>query len=201
MGNQSSMGRHARPSMAHWTHHYYFYKNLVKSLQDWGFELNPYEWYCANKIKDGKQCTIVWHLDDLNISHVDPNVVTAVISDIQKEYGNTDTVNFTSGKVHNYLGMKIYFSSPEKVEITFNDPIFDILDDAPDDMIGEAVTPTGAHLFQINEEDLISLNDKAAVEFHHIVARLLFLCKRAHPDWQMAVAFLCTRLQKLDTDD
>ena len=36
-----------------------FYKKLVKSLQDWGFELNPYEWCCANKIIDGKQFTIV----------------------------------------------------------------------------------------------------------------------------------------------
>ena len=112
-----------------------FYKKLVKILQDWGFELNPYEWCCANKIIYGKQCNIVWHVDDLKISHVDPDFVTAVISDIQKEYVNTDTVTFTHGKVHNYLGMKIDFSAPEKVEITMNDTIFDILDDAPDDMI------------------------------------------------------------------
>ena len=39
-----------------------FYKKLVKSLTDWGFELNPYEWCCANKIIDGKHCTIVWHV-------------------------------------------------------------------------------------------------------------------------------------------
>ena len=112
------------------------YKKLVKSLQDWGFELNPYEWCCANKIIDGKQCTIVSHVDDLNISHVDPNVVTAVIADIQKEYGKNDTVTFTCGKVHNYLGMKIDFSAPEKVEITMNDSIFDILDDDLNEMMG-----------------------------------------------------------------
>ena len=92
---------------------------------------------------------------------MDPNVVTAIIADIQKEYGKTETVTFTCGKVHNYLGMKIDFSAPDKVEITMNDSIFDILDDAPDDMIGEAVTPAGAHLFQFNEEDHISLDDKA----------------------------------------
>ena len=43
-----------------------FYKKLVKSLQDWVFELNPYEWCCANKIIDNKQCTTVWHVDDPN---------------------------------------------------------------------------------------------------------------------------------------
>ena len=164
-------------------------------------ELNPYEWCCANKIIDGNQCTIVWHIDDLKISHVDPNVVTAVIADIQKEYGKTDTVTFTHGKVHNYLGMKIDFSAPEKVEITMNDSIFDILDDTPDDMIGGAVTPAGAHFFQVNEEGPISICYKAELEFHQIVAILLFLCKRARPDLQTAAALICTRVQKPDTDD
>ena len=95
------------------------------------------------------------HIDDLKISHVDPNVVTSVIDDIQKEYGNNDTVTFNIGKVHNYLGMKIDFYTTEKVEITMNDSIFDIIDDTPNAMIGEAVTPTGAHLFQVNKEDPI----------------------------------------------
>ena len=54
---------------------------------------------------------------------------------------------------------------------------------------------------QVNEEDPISLDDKAAVKFHHVVDRLLFLCKRARPDLQTAVAFLCTRVQNTDTDD
>ena len=92
-----------------------FYNKIVKILQDWGFEVNPYEWCCANKIIYGKQCTIVWNLYDLKISNVDPNVVTAVIADIQNEYNKTDTITFTCGKLHNYLGMKIYFSAPDKV--------------------------------------------------------------------------------------
>ena len=79
-----------------------------------------------------------------------PNVVIAVIADIQKEYGKTDTVTFTRGKLHNYLGMKIDFSVPEKVETTMNDSIFYILDDAPDEIIGGAVTPAGARFLQVN---------------------------------------------------
>ena len=127
-----------------------FYNKLVKSLQDWGFELNPYEWCCANKIIDVKQCAILCHVDDLNISHVDPNAVTAVIADIHKEYNKTDTVTFTRGKVHNWLGIKIDFSAPEKVKIAMNDSIFYILNDAPNDMIGEAATSAGDHIFQVN---------------------------------------------------
>ena len=32
--------------------------------------------------------------------------------------------------------------------------------------------------------------------FHHNVAKLLFLCKRAQPDIQTSVAFLCTRVKE-----
>ena len=39
------------------------------------------------------------------------------------------------------------------------------------------------------------------MEFHHIVARLFFLCKRVRPYLQTAVAFLCTIVQNPDTDD
>ena len=46
--------------------------------------------------------------------------------------------------------MKIDFSAPEKVEITMNGSIFDILDDAPDESIGEALTPAGARFLQVN---------------------------------------------------
>ena len=130
-----------------------------------------------------------------------PNVLTTIIAIIQKEYGKTDTVTFTCGKVHNYLGMQIYFSAPEKVEITMNGSIFDILYDAPDEIIGEAVTPTVAHLFQVNKENPIYLDNKVAVEFHCIMARLLFLCKRVRWGLQMDFALLCTIVQKPDTDD
>jgi len=37
--------------------------------------------------------------------------------------------------------------------------------------------------------------------FHHITAKLLFLCKRARPDVQAATAFLCTRVKAPDVDD
>eukprot|EP00957_Ditylum_brightwellii_P198965 15165642-Ditylum_brightwellii.AAC.1 len=41
-----------------------FWKNLPSCLQEWGFEINPYDWYIANKQRNGEQCTIVWHVDD-----------------------------------------------------------------------------------------------------------------------------------------
>jgi hypothetical protein len=48
-----------------------FWKDLTETLTNMGFVVNPYNWCVANKLINGKQCTIVWHVDDLKVSHVD----------------------------------------------------------------------------------------------------------------------------------
>jgi hypothetical protein len=55
----------------------------------------------------------------------------------------------------------------------------------------EAATPAANHLFQVND-DAKKLDEETAQLFHHNVAKLLFLCKRARPDVQTTVAFLTT---------
>ena len=56
-----------------------FYQKLSKKLMDWGFKINPYDPCTANRMIEKNQCTIVWHVDDLKISHKDPSVVTKVL--------------------------------------------------------------------------------------------------------------------------
>ena len=98
-----------------------FWKRLSSQLQEWGFTLNPYDSCVANKNIDGQQCTIIWHVDDLKISHIDPNVVTDVIKLIESEFGKEAPLTIRRGKVHDYLGMKINFSIPGKVQFTMED--------------------------------------------------------------------------------
>jgi hypothetical protein len=47
-----------------------FWRLLTSKLVAMGFEINPYDWCAANKTIDGKQCTILWHVDNIKISHV-----------------------------------------------------------------------------------------------------------------------------------
>ena len=75
-----------------------------------------------------------------------------------------------------------------------------MLDELPEDMIGLAYTPAGLHLFTV-DDDTPKLEEKESKLFHHNVAKLLFLAKRAQPDIQTAIAFLCTRVKSLDIDD
>jgi hypothetical protein len=75
-----------------------------------------------------------------------------------------------------------------------------MLADLPDEMKGEAPSPAANHLFTVdNSQEKVS-KEKAQL-FHTYVAKTLFLCKRARPDLQTAVAFLCTRVQSCDEDD
>ena len=51
-----------------------FCKKSLKDLASMGFELNPYDPCVANKMINGKQMTIVWHVDDLKASHINAKV-------------------------------------------------------------------------------------------------------------------------------
>ena len=178
-----------------------FWKKLSAKLVKWGFKINPYDWCVANKSIDGKQCTVLWHVDDLKILHIENDVVTDVISQLNDEFGKEAPITVTRGKFHDYLGMTIDYSKKGKVNITMMDYIQDLLKELPTDMKGEAATEAANHLFKVNGEDPVKLDEETAVMFHHNVAKLLFLCKRARPNLQTAVAFLCTRVKAPDKDD
>jgi hypothetical protein len=177
-----------------------FWKLLSSKLVEWGFEINPYDWCVANKTINGKQCTILWHVDDLKLSHVDPDVNTDVIKMIDHEFGKEAPITVTRGRIHDYLGMTLDYSERGKVKIKMIDYVEKMLTDLPDEMMGEAPTPAANHLFTVHVNQTRVSEEKAQF-FHTYVAKALFLCKRARPDLQTAVAFLCTRVQSCDDDD
>ena len=80
------------------------------------------------------------------------------------------------------------------------DYIGKMLDNILEYMKGGLATPAPHYLFDI-EEDAIKLPQDDADLSHHFVAQLLYLSKRARPEIQLAVSFLCTRVRVPDTDD
>jgi hypothetical protein len=178
-----------------------FWRLLTKQFKEWGFIPNPYDSCVVNKDIDGNQCTILWHVDDLKISHADPKVVTKIIEMLSQKFGSADApLTINRGKVHQYLGMTIDYSQNEKVKFSMIEYIQGMLDEIPADMIGESLTPASKYLFDVNPE-CERLDPDGSDLFHHYTAKLLFLCKRARPDIQTAIAFLCTRVKCPDTDD
>ena len=50
-----------------------------------------------------KQMTVIWHVDDLKVSHVDPKENTKFADWMKGIYGEKLTIH--RGKNHDYLGM------------------------------------------------------------------------------------------------
>jgi Reverse transcriptase (RNA-dependent DNA polymerase) len=178
-----------------------FWKKLSAQLQEWGYNINLYDQCVANKIIDGSQCTIIWHVDDLKVSHVNPDIVSSEISKLSTVFGKEAPLTVYCGKIHEYLGMTINFSDNGKVMIKMMDYIVKLLAECPEDMAGLANPPGGNHLFQINNQNPEYLSQDQVDLFHTLVAKLLFLCKRARPAIQTAVSFLCTWVTRPDVDD
>ena len=51
-----------------------------------GFKINPYNQCVANKEIYGKQCAIVWYVDDMNVSHMDIEVVRDILKLIELKF-------------------------------------------------------------------------------------------------------------------
>ena len=179
-----------------------FWKELTKFvITDLGFTINPYDSCVANKIIDGKQCTILWHVDDIKMSHVSQGVLESIMKQIEARFGREAPLTVTRGPVHEYLGMTIDFSRPGTVQFHMKAFIDDLIAETPSELLkGMAVSPAGQHLFNVNE-NCPKLSKEQAELFHHLTAKLLYLSKRTRPDIQTAIAFLTTRVSSPDHDD
>jgi hypothetical protein len=74
-----------------------FHKKSVKEMKGKGFELNRYDPCVANKIVQGNQFTVLWHVDDLKMSHMDYDEVTSMINWLEGIYRD---MKVSRGKKH-----------------------------------------------------------------------------------------------------
>ena len=75
----------------------------------------------------------------------------------------------------------------QKIEIEMKDQIGEALDWFGETICEKPTTPTNNSLFNV-QEDSIELNQEKSNLFHSIVAKLLYICKRARPDVETTVA-------------
>ena len=154
-----------------------------------------------NKMINGKQLTVAWHVYDLKALHVLSTIVDQFLKDLEDEFGKEAPLNKSHGKIHDYLGMKLDFSKPGEVTVTMIDYIKSVLHGVPKEMCGRAVNPAAAHLFQVNLTNPVYLDEEKADTYVRVVMQLLFLSQRARPDIRPAVSFLNSRPLQPDEDD
>jgi hypothetical protein len=63
---------------------------LVKEL---GFEFNQYDKCVVDKMVNGKQCTIIWHVDGLMLTRFNQEVLEHVVSELSKKFGSEDPLS------------------------------------------------------------------------------------------------------------
>ena len=125
-----------------------FYRKLWTDLSNDGFKLNPYDPCVANKMVNGKQMTVCWHVDDLKMFHAKEDVLTAFINRLEGIYGKLSVLR---GKVHEYLGMTFDYLDHGKVKILMPALTRQVLEEFPDDTSDTAEEPAGARLFDVRD--------------------------------------------------
>jgi hypothetical protein len=119
------------------------------------------------------------------------------------------------GKKLEYLGMSLDYSHDGEVHISMIKYVGDICDTfnkaqlVVDDGFIEVkkrsrsstqLTAAPSNLFVVNEE-CKPLNDRDREAYHSIVAKSLWVAKRARPDIMPSISFLTKRVRKPDQDD
>ena len=179
-----------------------FYNKLIKDLTGYGFEVNPYDPCVVNKMVNGKQMTVSFHVDDLKASHKDSKIIDEFLEWVTKTYGSIGEVKITRGKVHDYLGMKLDYRVKGQVSINMVDYVENMLKSFPQEHLqgAKVASPWNENLFKVNEHSK-PLSTEMQKQFHTTTAQGLFACKRARPDISPAIAYLTTRVRFPNQDD
>ena len=61
-----------------------FYTRLMIDLKGMGFTVNPYDPCVTNRMVNGKQMTICWHVDNQKVSNVEKLAVAALALTLEK---------------------------------------------------------------------------------------------------------------------
>ncbi len=118
------------------------------------------------------------------------------------------------GKTHKYLGMSLDFSHANQCRVAMIDYVDEIVV-AYDKALTKLkdgfsavkkksnIARTSAALDDlfVVKEDAEKLNEEEATAFHNLVAKTLYVSKRARPAVSTAIAFLTTRIRAPDIDD
>ena len=77
-----------------------FYNKLTQHLKNQGFEMNKYHKCTFNKMVNGDELIVQFHVDNLKASHKDKKVLDDFMHKLTKQFGNEAELSETTGKVH-----------------------------------------------------------------------------------------------------
>jgi hypothetical protein len=179
-----------------------YYKKFRGDIELIGFKVNPYDPCVANRIINGKQQTVTWHVDDIKSSHMDPKVNDEFLEWLKKNYAsdNIGEIKAVRGHRHDYLGMILDFSIPGVLQVDMVTYVKSMIQDFPEELSGKSKCPWNENLFKVDEKSK-KLPHESAKQFHTFVMKGMFLCQRGRQDIKPAIAFLATRMTEPNEGD
>ena len=85
--------------------------------------MNPYYSCVSKKQVAGSKLIVLWHVDNLKVSHADPNKVPNYLQLLNTTYEKNNPITITWGKKHNYLGMILGYTTKGEVKLSMIDYI------------------------------------------------------------------------------
>ena len=136
--------------------------------------MNPYYPCVLNGMKNRKQLTVTFHVNNLKLSHTDPFEIKLFACYLSSIYGNNLVVH--QGKLHDYPGKKFDLSEKGKVRIDIIPLLENIFELFPEDIGLIAISPYGDHLYKIMDKlEALYPPEEQAVAFHHSTTQLLYI--------------------------
>jgi hypothetical protein len=178
-----------------------YYHKFVKILTDIDFVINPYDPCVANKMIEGDQMTICFHVDDCKLSHRKTKVMDSMIEYLRQEYESifedgSGAMTVSRGKIDKYIGMTLDYTVRGQVKITMFDYFYEILTafDKAEPKGGDTkISAAPDSIFKV-DDSCEKLKQDKAVEFHNLVANTLYSTKQARSDTCTGIALLTTRV-------
>ena len=127
-----------------------FYGKFCGDLENIGFEFNTYNPCVANRIKVGKQHTVIFYVDNIMPSNVNPKVNDNFKEQMNHNNGKHVEVKANRGKVHKYLGITFYFTEKGQVKIKIVDYVERMINELTMKIsnCNTALTPAGNNIFE-----------------------------------------------------
>jgi hypothetical protein len=122
-----------------------WYENLRDTMSSLGYERNPHDICVFNKTgKQGLQCNVTVHVDDLLITSVDESMIESLAEGLRLRYGE---ITKSDGTTLNYLGMVLDLTHPGEARVIMKGFVDEMLKSSG--VTGGARTPATEGLFEV----------------------------------------------------
>jgi hypothetical protein len=170
---------------------------LIKSvLIGMGYEVGPTDPCVFVKQVGDRIFILLLYVDDI-LAIVDKAEAERIRVTLVARFG---TVQFEIGGKLSYLGMEIDIRDTGTV-IDMSFYVKQVVADAETRYVVTTYESPGVRTSYVVEDDAEKLPEDRRAWFHSVVAKLLYIAKRARPDVLTVVIFLCTRVQGATTED